>query len=357
MIKEERLLRIGVLGCGPISQAAHFEACRRGRNTELYAICDISQELADAMATVHSPRKVYYNYDEMLADPLVEAVIIGIADQFHVPMAAKALAAGKHALVEKPLGVTVEECQALARQAEESGLMLQVGHMKRFDPGIAYARKFIREEMGQMLALKAWYCDSTYRYTVTDNVMPLPVTGSGALKPQGNPKEDKQRYYMLTHGSHLLDTARYLGGELLAVQARHVQKYGAHCWFVAVEFADGSMGHLDLTVAVRMDWHEGFQIYGEHGSVTGKTYNPWLFKSSDVEVFSARDGVTRRPLGADAHFYKLQTEGFADTILHGVPLQGADIQDGIAAMRGMAAIARSAQAGERVLLADVTGGV
>ncbi|OBZ09702.1 oxidoreductase [Bacillus sp. FJAT-27264] len=357
MIKEERLLRIGVLGCGPISQAAHFEACRRGRNTELYAICDISQELADAMATLHSPRKVYYNYDDMLADPLVEAVIIGIADQFHVPMAAKALAAGKHVLVEKPLGVTVEECLELERQAEESGLLLQVGHMKRFDPGIAYARKFIREEMGQMLALKAWYCDSTYRYTVTDNVMPLPVTGSGALKPQGHPKEDKQRYYMLTHGSHLLDTARYLGGEILAVQARHVQKYGAHCWFTAVEFADGSMGHLDLTVAVRMDWHEGFQIYGEHGSVTGKTYNPWLFKSSDVEVFSAKDGVTRRPLGADAHFYKLQTEGFADSILHGVPLQGANIQDGIAVMRGMAAIARSVETGQRIVLADITGGV
>jgi predicted dehydrogenase len=357
MHKEERLLRIGVLGCGPISQAAHFEACRRGRNTELYAICDISQELADAMAAIHSPQKVYYNYDDMLADPLVEAVIIGIADQFHVPMAEKALAAGKHVLVEKPLGVTVEESLALARQAEESGLLLQVGHMKRFDPGIAYARKFIREEMGQMLALKAWYCDSTYRYTVTDNVMPLPVTGSGALKPHGNPKEDKQRYYMLTHGSHLLDTARYLGGEILAVQARHVQKYGAHCWFAAVEFADGSMGHLDLTVAVRMDWHEGFQIYGEHGSVTGKTYNPWLFKSSDVEVFSAKDGVTRRPLGADAHFYKLQTEGFADSILHGMPLQGADIQDGIAAMRGMAAIARSVETGQRIVLADITGGV
>ncbi|MFF2910996.1 Gfo/Idh/MocA family protein [Paenibacillus sp. NPDC057934] len=357
MFKEERLLRIGVLGCGPISQAAHFEACRRGRNTELYAICDISQELADVMAAVHSPQKVYYNYDDMLADPLVEAVIIGIADQFHVPMAAKALAAGKHVLVEKPLGVTVEECLKLERQAEESELLLQVGHMKRFDPGIAYARKFIREEMGQMLALKAWYCDSTYRYTVTDNVMPLPVTGSGALKPQGNPKEDKQRYYMLTHGSHLLDTARYLGGEILAVQARHVQKYSAHCWFVAVEFADGSLGHLDLTVAVRMDWHEGFQIYGEHGSVTGKTYNPWLFKSSDVEVFSATDGVTRRPLGADAHFYKLQTEGFADSILHGLPLQGANIQDGIAAMRGMAAIARSVETGQRIALEDITGGV
>ena len=42
--------------------------------------------------------------------------------------------------------------------------------MKRFDPGIAYAKQFIDQEMGEMLALKAWYCDSTYRYTVTDNV-------------------------------------------------------------------------------------------------------------------------------------------------------------------------------------------
>lgn len=357
MIKEERLLRVGVLGCGPIAQAAHFEACRRGRNTELYGICDMSRELADAMAVIHSPKAVYYDYDEMLADSLVEAVIIGIADQFHVPMASKALAAGKHVLVEKPLGVTVEECMTLADQAEKSGLQLQVGHMKRYDPGIAYARKFIREEMGEMLALKAWYCDSTYRYTVTDNVMPLPVNGSGILRPQGNPKEDKQRYYMLTHGSHLLDTARFLGGEILSVQARHVQKYGAYSWFVDVEFAGGSLGHLDLTVAVRMDWHEGFHIYGEHGSVTGKTYNPWLFKASEVEVFSAKDGVTRRPLGADAHFYKLQAEGFADSILYGHPSAGAGIHDGIAAMRGMAAIARSVETGGRVRLADVTGGV
>lgn len=357
MIKEERLLRIGVLGCGTISQAAHFEACRRGRNTELYAICDVSEELANAMALLHSPQAVYNNYDEMLADPQVEAVIIGIADQFHVPMAAKALAAGKHVLVEKPLGVSVEECLVLEQQAEKSGLLLQVGHMKRYDPGIAYAQKFIQEEMGQMLALKAWYCDSTYRYTITDNVMPIPVTGGGVLKPSGNPKEDKQRYYILTHGSHLVDTARFLGGEILSVQAWHVQKYGAYCWFITVEFADGSIGQLDLTVAVRMDWHEGFQVYGEHGSITAKTYNPWLFKSSEVEVFSAKDGLYRRPLGEDAHFYKLQAEGFADSILHGHPQRGANIQDGIAAMRTMVAIARSVESGQKVSLAGITGGV
>jgi len=49
--KEERLLRIGVLGCGPISQMAHFDACRKARNAELYAICDLADDLLDKMAT------------------------------------------------------------------------------------------------------------------------------------------------------------------------------------------------------------------------------------------------------------------------------------------------------------------
>ena len=73
-----------------------------------------------------------------------------------------------------------------------------------------------------------------------------------------------------------------------------------------------------------MDWHEGFQIYGEHGSVLGKTYNPWFLKSSDVECFSARDGQYHRPLGEDAHVYRRQVEGFADTILNGAPMRGRD---------------------------------
>jgi hypothetical protein len=60
----------------------------------------------------------------------------------------------------------------------------------------------------------------------------------------------------------LVDTARFLGGEIIRVNAKLVQKYGSYCWFVTTDFADGSVGHLDLTLVVRMGWHEGFQIYG-----------------------------------------------------------------------------------------------
>ena len=183
--------------------------------------------------------------------------------------------------------------------------------MKRFDAGLQAAKAFIDGGMGELLALKAWYCDSTHRYPMTDAVQPLIVTSAAARRPPDNPKADLRRYFMLAHGSHLVDTARYLGGDIVEVEARLRERFGAYCWFVDVAFASGALGHLDLTVAVRMDWHEGFQIYGENGSVLGKTYNPWYYKTSDVDIFHEADATTRRVLGADGHFYRRQVEGFA----------------------------------------------
>jgi len=356
MKKDERLLRIGVLGCGPIAQIAHFDACRKARNAELYAICDVADDLLTHMASIHSPKVTYRKYEEMLADPKVEAVIVAVSDQFHVSLSLKALAAGKHVLVEKPLGISIEECEEL-HAIKKRNLVLQVGNNRRFDPGIAFAQRFIREELGQMIALKAWYCDSTYRYTMTDNLQPIPIHSAGARKPEGDPKADKRRYFLLTHGSHLIDTARFFGGEIVSVRARLTEKFTSYCWFIELEYASGAMGHLDLTIPIRGDFEEGFQIYGEAGSVKGHVYLPWFHKSSHVECFSAKDGQFHRPLGEDAHSYKRQIEGFAETILDGAPQHGATVQDGLAAMRAMVAVARSVESGKAVRLDDVKGGV
>ena len=86
MKKESRLLRIGVLGCGPISQIAHFDACRKARNAELYAVCDAAEDLLARAAAIHSPRVTYQNFDDLLADPQVEAVIIGVAEKIGIAL-------------------------------------------------------------------------------------------------------------------------------------------------------------------------------------------------------------------------------------------------------------------------------
>jgi predicted dehydrogenase len=78
---------------------------------------------------------------------------------------------------------------------------------------------------------------------------------------------------------------------------------------------------------------------------------------SGLECFSTRDGQYHRPLGEDAHFFRLQVEGFADRILDGGPTPGADVDDGLAAVRGLVALARSAQSGKKVLLSEAEGGV
>jgi len=346
-----------VLGAGQIAQAAHFESCTKARNADLAAICDVAEDLRERMAVTHGVEKTYADYDDMLADPYIDAVIIATADAFHVPASIRALEAGKHVLCEKPVGMTIEEVETLRQAVARSGRVFQVGHMKRFDAGIEAAKSFIDHEMGDLVAFKAWYCDSTHRYTMTDAVQPLIITSARALKPPLNPKTDLRRYYMLAHGCHLVDTARYLAGDIAGVRARLSERAGILCWFIDVDFASGALGHLDLTIAVRMDWHEGFQIYGKNGSIIGKTYNPWYFKTSDVDIFHEADGATHRVLGADGHFYRRQVEGFADAVLKKAPMQGATIDDGIASVRAMVAIARSAESGERMAPAEVSGGL
>jgi len=358
MEQDARLLRVGVLGAGPIAQAAHFDSCRRARNADLYAICDVAEDLLAKMAAIHEPRVIYTDYDAMLADPQMEAVIVATSDQFHVPLAAKAVAAGKHVLVEKPLGISVEECEALRRQLCETDVVFQIGNNKRFDPGLAFARRFIDEEIGRLVVINTWYCDSVDRYTMTRNLQPSPVTSAQARRPSADLKADKPRYYMLAHGSHLVDTARLLGGAIAGVRARLLEAFASVSWAVEVDFASGCLGHLNLVIPARGDFEEGVQIYGEYGSVQGRAYLPWYKKASEIECYSARDGLYRRPLGADSDTYKLQIEGFADTILRGMPQQGASIEDGVAAVRAMVAIARSVErGGAYVALAEVEGQV
>jgi len=111
--KDEKRLRVGVLGCGPIAQAAHFESCTKARNADLYAICDVADDLRDRMAATHAPEKSYADYGQMLADPDLDAVIIATSDTFHVKAAELALDAGKHVLCEARMAMNSREAHAM----------------------------------------------------------------------------------------------------------------------------------------------------------------------------------------------------------------------------------------------------
>jgi predicted dehydrogenase len=355
--KESRRLRVGVLGCGPIAQIAHFDACAKARNIELYAVCDVADDLRSRMTAIWEPTAEFASYDAMLVDDRLEAVIVAVADQFHVPLALQALNAGKHVFVEKPMGTTVEECRELRQAARRCGRVLQVGFNRRFDPAMAFAKRFVDEELGPWTVLRAWYHDSAFRYTMTDNLQPIVRESRSQRRPLENLKADRQRYYLLTHGSHLVDWARFLCGEIRSVRAQLLQRDGCYAWIIVANFEGGGVGTLHLIVAVQGDYEEGFALYGQGGSLRGRLHLPWYHKAGEVECFSAHDRVYRRPLGDDAHTYKLQLEDFARCCLGEAPQHGANADDGLACAQSLAAIARSAATNEEVNVLDVTGGV
>ena len=343
--KDERLLRVGVLGCGVISQAAHLIGCTKARNTKLQAICDVSQELREKMAALYDPVSVYSSYEEMLSDGEIDAVIIGIGDQFHVPAAKQAILAGKHVLVEKPMGVSIEECEELDALAKEKGLLVQVGHMKRFDPALQYAHAFKQSHLGTDITYKGWYCDGLGRYTLTDNCMPVLYYSQESKKPSGNPKEILDHYYLLGHGSHLFDTALYFMGDIKRLSARYVHQDTLHSWLIDCDFASGAIGNLHLAVTIAQQWHEGCEIYGTDGTIYAKTYNPWEFRSSQVECFDKKTEQSYTPAAYDGQFYRRELEAFAESILEHKPLTGATAQDGIKVMKALIATYQSVQQG------------
>lgn len=350
----QRTLRVGVLGCGPISQCAHLDAVRKARNAELYAICDSAPDLLARMGQIHQPRQTYLDFDSMLADPMVEAVVIAVDDRYHASLALKALTAGKHILIEKPLAVTVEECRMLQRRVRESELVFQIGNNRRFHPGWQHAKQFLREDLGNVLAFSAWYHDSVFRYTFQDNLYPVPITSTLAQRPDTKWKEIRERYCLITHGSHLLDTARYFLGEIVSVRARHTQTEAVHCWTIDANFEKGCQGQLRLIVPAHADFEEGFQIYGDQGTIEGKALLPW-FQRATVECF--KQGRYSRVLGEDGFTFKRQMEAFAATVLDGAPQMGATVDDGLATVQGMVAVSLAIATDTEVRLADVQGGV
>ena len=348
---------IGVLGAGQIAQAAHFVAIRKSNVANLYAICDAADDLRSRMTAVHQPITTYGDYDSMLADANVDAVVVAVADQFHVPLSIRALEAGKHVLVEKPMATTVEDATALVEAQQRTGKVVLVGHEKRYDPGVAFARDFVSNRIGELIGLKHWYCDSTYRYSVTDTLQPIIESSLNARRPAGDPKSDRQRYLILGHGSHMFDTARYLGGPITAVRARLSTKASTWCWFLEVAFANGCLGQLDLTVAVRMDWWEGFQIYGSQGSVVGKLFNPWHLRAAEVQAFSTDDDQYHQPIGEDANVFRLQIDDLVRTATTGASPRGATAEDGLASVQAMVALGHSVETGDWVELENVEGGL
>ena len=156
-------LKIGVAGLGR-AFAVMLPTFVRDPRVALVGAADPRAE-ARAQFEADFQCKVYREVADLCADPNVEAVYVATPHQFHAAHAIAALAAGKHALVEKPMALSLDECRAMIAAAQKSNKQLVVGHSHSFDTPILHTRKIIeRGAFGRVRMISALdYTDFLYR--------------------------------------------------------------------------------------------------------------------------------------------------------------------------------------------------
>ncbi|MEL7152148.1 MAG: Gfo/Idh/MocA family oxidoreductase [Pseudomonadota bacterium] len=143
---DTRQVRYAVVGAGWISQEAFLPAIPQVANSVVTAIVSGSSDVSAKLAEFYGIEHIYsYDaYDAMLADDVVDAVYIALPNSLHADFAIRAMKAGKHALVEKPLAISVQECEAMIAAAEQAGVYLMTAYRLHSEPGTVQVLDLIR---------------------------------------------------------------------------------------------------------------------------------------------------------------------------------------------------------------------
>ncbi len=127
------MLTIGLLGAGWFGREAHLRNLLKLKEVRVAAASSRSRDSLDASREIAGPDlKTFTDWREVVALDEVDAVIVALTNDQHHEAATAALCAGKHVLCEKPLGLTIAECDEIIAAAGEAGKILQVGHEMRF---------------------------------------------------------------------------------------------------------------------------------------------------------------------------------------------------------------------------------
>jgi len=179
MEKIERV-RWGFIGAGGIAKRALYPAISKSNVGEIYAVA--SRDKSKAL-TISPNGIVYTSYDELLADPKVEAVYISLPNSLHLPWAIKAMKAGKHVLCEKPLGMNAKEVEEAIAVSKETDRIFVEASWNRWHPRSQRIREIVKSgELGEITRIRSCF---TYDGLDAGNIRLDPALGGGILYDLG----------------------------------------------------------------------------------------------------------------------------------------------------------------------------
>jgi len=301
-------LKVGVIGVGDMGRR-HAENLRRAvPRARLVAVADLNRERAGAVAAELEIDAWYDSAEALVAHSSLDAVVISSPPKYHLEAIRAAAAAGKHVFCEKPLALTLAEADAALEAVERARVLLQVGHMRRYDPPYVEARKRIEAgEIGRVVVFKS-------------------IGRDQESSPAGACQVDANGTLFHDSTSHDFDLARWLTGDevvevhafgaALAIPA--LRPLGAFdAGVVNLEFASGAIGNIESF----MDAKYGYDIRTEVVGTKGTLFVGHMRQTPLVLMTRAGSShdLIAHWLVRFAEAYLLEMRDFVQNVLEGRP--------------------------------------
>jgi myo-inositol 2-dehydrogenase/D-chiro-inositol 1-dehydrogenase len=339
-LRDPEDIAVAVLGAGRMGQT-HIGTLAGIRNARIVVVADPDADAAQRGAAIARAGRATTDPLDAIADPAVEAVVIVTPTSTHATLIEAALRAGKAIWSEKPIALDLEETDRIVALWRETGLPVQLGFMRRFDPGYVRAKELIESgELGRVEQFRAYSRDT----------FPPPLD---FIRNSGGS--------FLDMSVHDFDLARFLVGEVEEVHAwgavlfddRFAEGGDIDTAVTMLRFRNGALGVVEMSRHSAWGYDIRTEVAGANGKVVveapQKTTATWSrrfgFEADHYENFPDRFEVA----------FRLELEAFIRTLADGSAM-APDPVDALETLRIALAARQSWREGRPVRLDEVAAG-
>ena len=313
-------VRIGILGAARIAPMALIRPARRVPEVAIAAVAARDPLRAQAFARKHGIARGHGTYDELLADPDVDAVYVPLPNGLHCDWTIRALRAGKHVLCEKPIAANAAEAERMAAAARETGLVLAEAFHYRYHPLAARMKEIVTSgELGSIRRVEAHFC--------------IPFVLPGDIRY----RLDLAGGATMDVGSYTVNLVRFLAGEEPTVESvdfrlasPNVDRYVS----AELRFPSGATGRVVHSLFSAILLRARAVVRGERGEM--RVLNP-IAPQFVYRLVVRAPGGTRSERVANGETYTHQLRAFAAAV-RGERAMPTDGEDGVSNMRIIDAI-------------------
>lgn len=302
-------VKVGIVGLGRLGIEHARNIAFQIPNAELTAVCSIDSNEVDSVQKEWAIPYGYTEFEDLIKNEELDAIAIVSPSPQHCEQAIAALDAGYHVFTEKPVGLTVEECEKVEEAVERNeDKVFMLGFMRRFDPSYADAKQKIEEgAIGKPILVRATSIDPE---DTIEGAIKFAATSGGLFLDMTVHDIDLARWFLDSE----VKTIYAAGGSYLH---KEFDEYGDGDHVTALmNFENGTMAMLHSGRTAPHGYHVETEIVGTHGTIRVGT-TP---EKNHVTIFDNHGARRECVSGFQERFkdaYRLEVQAFVDAILDG----------------------------------------